>query len=192
MFLGWDRDFKRHQGKHAEQTVLSCVAGYQCQVRRGWLCFLFSVCVRMEDSKPVSQALSTVSMDIFKVDYGKIFSHWVGQPKKMTRDRPGQEAFQDTWWGGDFFHTVCPIFAINLLGGFFALGWSVKQDLPHCSFNGSNKNNPTAEPVSSLGLHTEQWVMDKGMGDSKVSPQEDGTQYRWWLSHCCGDGAAFP
>lgn len=120
-----------------------------------------------------------------------LLSHWVGQPKKMTRDRPGKEAFQDTR-GGDFFHTTCPIFDINLLGGFFALGWSMRQDLPQCSFNDSNKNNPTAEPVSSLGLHTEQWVRDKGMGDPEASPQEDGTQHRWWLSHCCGDGAAFP
>lgn len=149
MFLGWDRDFKRHQGKHAEQTVLSCVAGYQCQVRRGWLCFLLSVCVRMEDSKPVSQALSTVSMDIFKVDYGKISSHWVGQPKKMTRDRPGQEAFQDTWWGGGIFFTQFALYLLSIYWEDFLLWVGV--------WSRTYPTAPSMVPIKTILLQS-QWV----------------------------------
>lgn len=133
MFLGWDRDFRRHQGKHAEQTVLSCMAGYQCQVRRGWLCFLLPVCLRMEDSKPW-----TLFRGIYLRLAGERYSAIeMGSLRKWQGTDLGRKHFKTS--GVNVFSHSCPVSDINLLGEFFALSWSTRQDLPRCSFNRFNK-----------------------------------------------------
>lgn len=108
----------------------------------------------MKDKKPVPLALDIVLRDVCKASRGKMLNHWVGHPKKMTRDRPGQEAFLDTWGKKclfGFFYTACSIFDIDLLGEFLLWVGGPGRTSHTAPFIVPIKNSST-EPVSGWGI----------------------------------------